>query len=114
MSKSIEQLQSGLIVGHFGLGMHGNAVGSVKQQVHDGDTVFVRAIGNFGVRFLGIDTPEISFTLPDSTNFISISDQRWKDFLSDPFDSRYPQLNVSAGLKNFLLASIRFHQIIYI
>ena len=103
MAKAIEQLKSGLTIGNFGLGMHGNDVGSVKHQVHDGDTVFVRAFGNFGIRFLGIDTPEISFTLPGNGNFISISDQRWADFLTDPFAAQYPPLNLNAGLRNFLL-----------
>jgi endonuclease YncB( thermonuclease family) len=90
MAKAIEELQlSGgrtLTVGHFGLGMQGTGVGSVKQQVHDGDTINVRAQGNFGVRFLGVDAPEISFRLPDSgKQFISISDPRWETFLIDPF-----------------------------
>ena len=61
MTKAIEQLPSGLIIGHAALGLHGGKPGSVRQQVHDGDTIIVRAPGNFGVRFLGIDAPEISF-----------------------------------------------------
>jgi endonuclease YncB( thermonuclease family) len=90
MAKAIEEFElSGgrkLTVGHFGLGMHGKGVGSVKQQVHDGDTINVRAQGNFGVRFLGVDAPEISYRLPDSgRQFISIADARWETFLTNPF-----------------------------
>lgn len=50
MMNAIEQLGSGLTVGHVGLGCRNNSIRSVRQQVHDGDTISVRAIGNFGVR----------------------------------------------------------------
>jgi endonuclease YncB( thermonuclease family) len=90
MAKAIEEFElSGggkLTVGHFGLGMHGDSVGSVKQQVHDGDTINVRAKGNFGVRFLGVDAPETSYRLPDGgRQFISIANAKWETFLTDPF-----------------------------
>jgi hypothetical protein len=60
----------------------------VRQQTHDGDTAIVDPRGNLSVRFLGVDAPEISFTLPDAAVqvpdrrpdeavFIDISDQRW-------------------------------------
>lgn len=58
MVKAIEQLKSGLAVGHAALGFRGGVSGSIRQQVHDGDTINVRAIGNFGIRFLGVDAPE--------------------------------------------------------
>ncbi|MDN5929694.1 MAG: hypothetical protein L0I24_01270 [Pseudonocardia sp.] len=48
MAKAIEQLRSGLVIGHALLGRHGQGRGSVAQQVHDGDTVTVEADGNFG------------------------------------------------------------------
>jgi hypothetical protein len=48
MAKAIEQIQK-LTAGHVGLGLHGDSIGSAKQQVHDGDTITVRAPGNFGV-----------------------------------------------------------------
>jgi len=90
MAKAIEEIKlSGnqtLTVGHFGLGARGTGVGSAKLQVHDGDTITARAVGNFGVRFLGVDAPEISFMLPGANQqFISLSDQRWENFLTDPF-----------------------------
>ncbi len=89
MSKAIEQLESGLIVGHVALGFRGGVSGSVRQQVHDGDTINVRATGNFGVRFLGVDAPEISFTIPGD-GFIGLSDIRWEEFLSNPFADKWP------------------------
>ena len=60
MAKAIEQVKD-LIVGHAGLGLRKGALGTVKQQVHDGDTLIARAVGNIGIRFLGMDAPEISF-----------------------------------------------------
>jgi len=104
MSKAIEQLQNGLLVGHAGLGMHGAAVGTVRQVVHDGDTVNTRLIGNLGTRFLGVDAAEISFTLPGKSSFTAISDPRWEVFLSDPFNAIYGEFNapMSAGLRTYL------------
>lgn len=69
-----------LKLGVSGLGFHGNKVGSVKQIVHDGDTINTRLIHNLGVRFLGVDTPEISFQFPGTTTFIKLSDNRWNEF----------------------------------
>jgi hypothetical protein len=43
--------QRGFTVGHAGLGQHGTRRGTVKQQVHDGDTVIVDPAGNLSVRF---------------------------------------------------------------
>jgi endonuclease YncB( thermonuclease family) len=80
MAKAIEQTLSGLTIGHAALGTHGAETGSVRQQVHDGDTVIVRPSGNLGVRFLGIDTPEVSFQLPGDRAFRSIADKRWVEF----------------------------------
>ena len=86
MAKAIEQLNSGLTVGRAGLGYHGTGIGSVRQQVHDGDTINVRAVGNFGIRFLGVDAPEISFTLPGSGAFTSLGDAKWEAFFSNWYD----------------------------
>jgi hypothetical protein len=91
MAKAIEQLAaSGWTVGHAALGLHGTGQGSVKQQTHDGDTIIVRTIGNLGVRFLGVDAPEISFTLPNGRSFIRLADERWEEFLRDPFAAHLP------------------------
>jgi endonuclease YncB( thermonuclease family) len=90
MAKAIEQLPSGITIGHAGLGYRSGVAGSVRQQVHDGDTIVVRSIGNFGVRFLGVDAPEISFTLPGDRTFRGLSDPRWEYFPAKPFDEEFP------------------------
>jgi hypothetical protein len=107
---AIEQLTvSGLTVGHAGFGLRGSASapGTAKQEVHDGDTVTVRALGNFGVRFLGIDAAEKSFPLPGGDAFISIDDARgrWATFLEDPFAGSLPPFK--PALKANLLAYLR-------
>ena len=55
-----------------GLGLHDSQIGSVRQQVHDGDTLIVRAEGNLSVRMLGIDAAEISFSLLGSSTFTPV------------------------------------------
>ena len=85
-------------MGHVGLGMFGGRVGTVKRQTYDGDTVTVtvRALGNFGIRFLGIDTPEKKIPLPGEETFTSLSDPRWEMYLASLFSSDEPAY--SAGL----------------
>ena len=92
IARAIEELGR-LRVGYAELGMHGDRQGSVKQQVHDGDTITVKAagrepedeIGNLAVRFLGVDAPEVSLPLPGQDEFVGIGDDRWKEYLKDPF-----------------------------
>ena len=105
MAKAIEDIR-GLKVGHFGLGEHGTGVGTVPQQVHDGDTVVVRAFGNFSVRFLGVDTPEISIGLPPGGEFESIGGPGWAEFLADPFADRYGLLDLAPALRAHLAARV--------
>jgi hypothetical protein len=62
--KAIEQLRSGLTVGHAHTAMHGTRRGTVGQVVHDGDTIALDPLGGLSVRFLGVDAPEVSFTTP--------------------------------------------------
>lgn len=85
MAKAIRSTRSGLQAGNALLGRHGDGRGSVAQQVHDGDTIITELDGNVSVRFLGIDTPEVSFMLPNETRFLSITNPEWVDFLTDPF-----------------------------
>ena len=54
MAQAIEQLRSGLVVGHVGLKSVG-AVDSIAKDVHDGDAVAVVADGDFRMRFFGVD-----------------------------------------------------------
>ena len=84
MAKAIEQ-KGHLTIGHAKLGLYKDHTGTVRRQVHDGDTIIVQVIGNLSVRFLGIDAPQISFTLPGEKAFLSISNPRWDEFFTDPF-----------------------------
>jgi endonuclease YncB( thermonuclease family) len=65
--------------------------------VHDGDTINVRALGGLGVRFLGVDAPEISFTLPGSSRFVGLGESEWADFLDDPFAAALPPFQPALG-----------------
>jgi endonuclease YncB( thermonuclease family) len=108
MASAIEQLRSGLTVGHAQLGMHGDQQGTINQQVHDGDTVTALLDGNLGVRFLGVDAPEVSFTLPSHDGFISLSNPAWEPFLADPFAGTLPPFDppLSAELQAFLTGRV--------
>jgi len=105
MPDSIHQAKSGRTVGLVGLGLRGAAQGTPGQQVHDGDTIVVRAIGNFGVRLLAVDAPEISFQLPGGTQFIAIKDPRWETFLTDPFAPGLPPFK--PALYKHLIADLK-------
>lgn len=105
MAKAIETLGI-LTVGHVGLGKHGAAAGSPGQQVHDGDTINVRALGNFGVRFLGVDAPEISFTLPGTQQFTDLGDPKWEAFLTHALDPVNQPPAFSVGLRHHLEARL--------
>ena len=116
VKKAIEQWRSGQTVGYAALGLYGNEPGSVRRQVHDGDTVTVRAAspdpeemtGNFGVRFLGIDTPEVSLPLPGRTGFTPIGHEEWKRFLADPFSEQWPPFEppLDPGLLEYLRTKV--------
>ncbi|MCU0952972.1 MAG: hypothetical protein MUC68_18610, partial [Burkholderiaceae bacterium] len=105
MAKAIEDF-NGLKVGHFGLGEHGAGIGSVAQQVHDGDTIVVRALGNLSIRFLGVDTPEVSISLPPGGRFESIGGASWAAFLDAPFNDRFGLIDLAPALKRDLLARV--------
>ncbi len=79
--------------------------GTVAQHVHDGDTLNVVPNGNIGVRLLGIDTPEVSFAFPGPRlRFVDLQDDRWNQFLQDPFDLKWGQFTtaVPAALKSWV------------
>ena len=85
----------GFKIGTSIFGNHGAKMGSVKQIVHDGDTVEGRLNDNIGIRFLGIDSAEISFPLPAST-FVSLKNDRWDAFFTS--GKWRTGLNFDAGL----------------
>ena len=83
-------------MGQAKLGFHGTGIGSVKQNVHDGDTLNVSFFKNLGVRFLGMDTPEISFQLPGDDAFVALSKPAWAAFFAS--GQWRERLNVGADL----------------
>ncbi|BAW08207.1 conserved hypothetical protein [Nocardia seriolae] len=92
MSKAVEQTKSGITVAHAGLARTpGGQTDTVAQAVHDGDTVAVDPVGNISTRLLGMDAPEVSFTLPDAPDtFRAIASPQWAAFLTDPFAAGTP------------------------
>jgi endonuclease YncB( thermonuclease family) len=86
------------------------AVASVSASVPDGDTIGVRALGNLGVRLLGIDTPETKTRVPrpggSQSPWLSTDNEEVKAFLDQAFDEdRFGpfrgEVSYSAG-KSFL------------
>jgi endonuclease YncB( thermonuclease family) len=108
VAKAVFTLRSGVKVGRAALGAHGDVQGSVRQQAHDGDTVSVDPDGNLGLRFLGADAPEVSFTLPGSDTFVSIANERWREFLANPFATEYGAFDppIEDDLANHILVGV--------
>ena len=106
MAKAVESIQD-KVTGHFGLGMGPHdKVDDPHRAVHDGDTFSVRALGNFGLRFLAIDTPEVSFRLPGKTAFTPIGNAEWAAFLDDPFAAAHGPLQLDPALQAHLAAKV--------
>ncbi|NUR93295.1 MAG: hypothetical protein HOY71_55245 [Nonomuraea sp.] len=107
MAKAIEQPVPGITVGHALLARAKGVAQPVDKVVHDGDTINIAADGNFGVRFLGIDAPEVSFELPTGAGFpkgfVDISNPAWTTFLTDPFAPAYAPLALRKELVDDLL-----------
>ena len=76
-AKSLAVLQGGIRVGSASLADFTENDKGVRIKTHDGDTVNVRLSDRFGLRFLGIDTPEVSMMLPGGTRFKSLSNVGW-------------------------------------
>lgn len=91
MAKAIFRVGGGggFLAGRFDVGKHGGAPGSVRRIVHDGDTVNVSTANNFPIRFLGIDTPEISFMKPGTRSFAKTDDPIFERLLADPFAAEF-------------------------
>lgn len=113
MAKAIEQPVPGITVGHALLARAKGAAQPVDKIVHDGDTINIAADGNFGVRLLGVDAPEVSFELPRSPDFpdhpkgfAKIEHPAWTQFLTDPFAKGYKELVLRTALHNHLLGKL--------
>lgn len=93
-----------LKLGAAGFGFYGNKIGSVKQIVHDGDTVNTRLLNNLAVRFLGIDTPEISFQFPGTQTFVKLKDKKWDEYFRS--GKWKENLNIGQDLYHYLSTKI--------
>lgn len=80
-----ESKHSKVTIGHAGLAIRQGETASVPAAVHDGDTVSARALANISIRFLGVDTAEVTFPLPGERAFRNTGSPEWEEFLSDPF-----------------------------
>lgn len=76
--------KSGFKYGQTNFATRSNSRASTAQIVHDGDTVSVSTDANLGIRFLGIDTPEISFDFPGRRGFLSMNNPVWSEFFTGP------------------------------
>ena len=103
MAKAFE-VKDTLKWGLFHFGKRSGAIGGASNQVHDGDTVGLSTPLNFSSRFLGIDAPEISFTLrTKGPPFVPIGHQKWKDFWTS---GTWKDQLTDVPLKNHLEARI--------
>lgn len=98
MSKKLieEARSSKATIGHAGLGLRGETVMTPAFATHDGDTVFARALTNISLRFLGVDTAEVAFTLPGDGNPTPITNPKWEAFLANPF-ADWPDAKTALG-----------------
>ena len=103
MAKAItSNSETNMTMGFAHLGEYQNKPGSPESQVHDGDTLNVKAAGNFGIRFLGIDTPEVSFSLPGAS-FLGLNKPKWQEFLADPLNDKFGVMKkIPEGLFHWL------------
>lgn len=94
----------GFLAGTFRMGFHGGGYGSVAQNVHDGDTVNVSSKANFAIRFLAIDTPEISYQEPGGDRFLPSNNQVFRDLLAAPFSTPGSTNGFSSALVSHIQA----------
>ena len=89
--------------GHFKLAMWGAKRGTPGQVVHDGDTVGLNTALNFSSRFLGVDTPEISFTIRTKDDFVPVGSPKWVTFWTS---GEWKNMPLKAALRKHLIGRI--------
>jgi len=80
--KALRLSAQGFKIGDGLFGTHGKRTGTVREIVHDGDTLNIRLNKDLAVRYLGIDSAEVSFTLPGTSTFVHLTDSRWDEFFA--------------------------------
>lgn len=96
---------SGFKYGSTNFANRSNRSASVSQITHDGDTVSVSTNANLGIRFLGIDSPEISFDFPGKRGFLGLNNPAWTEFFTGPELAKKLEKNCPA-LKAHLMSVI--------
>ena len=106
MSKTITRTNrgNGFLAGTFQMGLYGEGFGSVAQNVHDGDTVNISSNANFAIRFLAIDTPEISYREPGGDRFLPSNHEVFVDLLKAPFSKPGSTTGFSSALVSHIQA----------
>lgn len=100
MPRAIRSTRNGTFA-NAALPPFGEGIATVRQAVHDGETVNVAPDGDFAIRFLGVDTAERSFDFPlragepprENPLFLSLGNAEWETFLSDPFSNDWRPFN---------------------
>lgn len=93
------------------------AVGSVRRgangqpqtlnaSISDGDTIGFHIEGSGSVRFLGIDTPEKNFQLPNSSAARRLDSAEWETYLTDPFLPQFGPFDLAPNLVSHLRTRI--------
>ena len=79
---------------------------SLNASIPDGDTIGVHVEGSGSVRFLGIDTPEMSFELPGAAGARRLDSTEWNDYLTDPFLPQFGPFDLDLDLVGHLRTRI--------
>lgn len=103
MSTKAFEVNGNIKMGHFQFGVRNNTHGTSDQEIHDGDTVGLNTTLNFSSRFLGIDAPEISFTIRTDVPFVPIEDPKWVTFWTS---GEWKNMPLKPALLNHLVARI--------
>ena len=71
---------------------------SLHDSIHDGDTLGTHVQGSVSVRFLGIDSPEVSIDLAVVKGGSDLNSPQWDAYLTDPFAPQYGPFNLDDDL----------------
>ena len=79
---------------------------TLNDSIHDGDTIGSHLQGSAPVRFLGIDSPEVSIDLVVVRGGNDLDSPQWEEYLTDPFTPQYGQFDLDDDLVDHLRARI--------
>jgi hypothetical protein len=79
---------------------------SLHDSIHDGDTLGTHVQGSVSVRFLGIDSPEISIDLAVVNGGSDLNSPQWDAYLTDPFGPQYGPFKLDDDLVTYLCTRI--------